>query len=146
MELLENNFAHIFQPEMEFGSNALEVIDSLKRMNDTLSLKYISTLSDSLLKRHVDMTIIAAFTFLSIPANILTLLTVMRNNHLWTASNAVLCINGLVQAVGGVIYLIIRSLWFYCLLFLPSNNSYKESIYLVGWWACSIMVRTGNNR
>ena len=131
---------------MEFGNNLKEVFDGLKQANDTLSLEYISTVSRILVPSYVSITLISCFTFLSIPANLLTVLVIIRNKDLWTASNTVLSINGVIQTLGGAIYLISRSLWLYSFLLVPTSTHYKETIYLMGWWTYSIMMRTGNNR
>ena len=115
-------------------------------MNDTLSLQYISTLSSILTPSYFCMAIITVFTFLSIPANILTVFTITLNKDLWTPCNAVLSINGVVQATGSLIYLILRSLWFHNYIFLPMDKNYMESVYVIGWWTYCLMMRAGNNR
>ena len=131
---------------MEFGSTLKEVSDGLMQTNDSLSLEYISAVSQIIIPSFVGITLLTTFTFLSIPANLLTVLVIVRNKDLWTASNTVLSINGVIQALGGVIYLISRSLWLYSFLFLPMNKNYKETVYQIGWWTYSLMMRTGNNR
>ena len=146
MEKLVVDFTQLFQNRIEFGNNFREVKDSLIKLNDTLSLQYISTLASILTPSYFCMAVITVFTFLSIPANILTVFTITLNKDLWTPCNAVLSINGLVQATGSFIYLITRSLWFYSFIFLPMNRNYKQSVYATGWWTYSLMMRTGNNR
>ena len=81
-----------------------------------------------------------------LPSNLLTFIVIMANKDLWTASNVVLSINSLVQAVGSVIYLFARSLSLHALFFVVSDTGYKETLYQVCWWSYAIMVRTGNNR
>ena len=81
-----------------------------------------------------------------LPSNLLTFIVIMANKDLWTASNVVLSINSLVQAVGSVIYLFARSLSLHALFFVVSDTDYKETLYQVCWWTYAIMVRAGNNR
>ena len=81
-----------------------------------------------------------------LPSNLLTFIVIMGNKDLWTASNVVLSINSLVQAVGSVIYLFARSLSLHALFFVVSDTDYKETLYQVCWWTYAIMVRAGNNR
>ena len=81
-----------------------------------------------------------------LPSNLLTFIVIMANKDLWTASNVVLSINSLVQAVGSVIYLFARSLSLHALFFVVSDTDYKETLYQVCWWTYAIMVRVGNNR
>ena len=81
-----------------------------------------------------------------LPSNLLTFIVIMANKDLWTASNVVLSINSLVQAVGSVIYLFARSLSLHALFFVVSDTGYKETLYQVCWWTYAIMVRAGNNR
>ena len=144
--MLGIDFTQLFLNGVEFGNNFSEVKDSLIGMNDTLSLQYISVLSSILTPSYFSIAIITVFTFLAIPANITLVVTIILNKDLWTPCNAVLSINGLVQATGSFIYLITRSLWFYSFIFLPMNRNYKESVYATGWWTYSLMMRTGNNR
>ena len=134
MEKLVVDFAQLFQNRIEFGNNFREVKDSLIKMNDILSLQYISTLSSILTPSYFCMAIITVFTFLSIPANILTVFTITLNKDLWTPCNAVLSINGVVQATGSLIYLILRSLWSHNYISLPMDKNYMESVYVIGWW------------
>ena len=81
-----------------------------------------------------------------LPSNLLTFIVIIVNKDLWTASNVVLSINSLVQAVGSVIYLFARSLSLHALFFVVSDTDYKETLYQVCWWTYAIMVRAGNNR
>ena len=81
-----------------------------------------------------------------LPSNLLTFIVIIVNKNLWTASNVVLSINSLVQAVGSVIYLFARSLSLHALFFVVSDTDYKETLYQVCWWTYAIMVRAGNNR
>ena len=81
-----------------------------------------------------------------LPSNLLTFIVIIVNKDLWTASNVVLSINSLVQAVGSVIYLFARSLSLHALFFVVSDTDYKETLYQVCWWTYAIMVRVGNNR
>ena len=81
-----------------------------------------------------------------LPSNLLTFIVIFVNKDLWTASNVVLSINSLVQAVGSVIYLFARSLSLHALFFVVSDTDYKETLYQVCWWTYAIMVRAGNNR
>ena len=81
-----------------------------------------------------------------LPSNLLTFIVIIVNKNLWTASNVVLSINSLVQAVGSVIYLFARSLSLHALFFVVSDTDYKETLYQVCWWTYAIMMRTGNNR
>ena len=81
-----------------------------------------------------------------LPSNLLTFIVIMANKDLWTASNVVLSINSLVQAVGSVIYLFARSLSLHALFFVVSDTGHKETLYQVCWWTYAIMVRAGNNR
>ena len=81
-----------------------------------------------------------------LPSNLLTFIVIIMNKDLWTASNVVLSINSLVQAVGSVIYLFARSLSLHALFFVVSDTDYKETLYQVCWWTYAIMVRAGNNR
>ena len=81
-----------------------------------------------------------------LPSNLLTFIVIVVNKDLWTASNVVLSINSLVQAVGSVIYLFARSLSLHALFFVVSDTDYKETLYQVCWWTYAIMVRVGNNR
>ena len=81
-----------------------------------------------------------------LPSNLLTFIVIVVNKDLWTASNVVLSINSLVQAVGSVIYLFARSLSLHALFFVVSDTDYKETLYQVCWWTYAIMVRAGNNR
>ena len=81
-----------------------------------------------------------------LPSNLLTFIVIMANKDLWTASNVVLSINSLIQAVGSVIYLFARSLSLHALFFVVSDTDYKETLYQVCWWTYAIMMRVGNNR
>ena len=146
MEMLDIDFTQLFQNGIEFGNDFSEVKDDLIWKNDTLSLQYLTILSSILTPSYFSIAIITVFTFLAIPANILTVFTIILKKDLWTPCNAVLSINGLVQATGSFIYLITRSLWFYSFIFLPMNKNYKESVYAAGWWTYCLMMRTGNNR
>ena len=146
MENVLLTFKESFRYGMQFGSNLMEVHDGLKQVNDTLSLEYVSTVSRFLTPSYVGITLLNAFQFLSIPANLLIVLVIIRNKNLWTASNMVLSINAVIQAIGSAIYLITRSLWHHSFLLVPMSNNYKETVYLIGWWTYSIMMRTGNNR
>ena len=64
---------------MEFGSNLKEVSDGLMQANDSLSLEYISAVSRILIPSYIGITLLTAFTFLSIPANLLAVLVIVQN-------------------------------------------------------------------
>ena len=85
-----------------------------------------------------------AFDLLAvIPANIVTAVVIIKNKELWTSSNVVLAINGLVQATGSLICLVGR-FGFAILPYFGQNQ--KHAFYVRGWWSYTIMMRTGNNR
>ena len=114
---------------------------------DDVSFHYVSILSEIMTKHFVIIALLAILNIiLVLPSNVLTIIVIIRNKELWTPSNIVLCINGIVQCIGTTIYIVFRSLWVHSLFLLPMYNNYKESIYVVTWWTCSIMMRTGNNR
>ena len=95
----------------------------------------------------VFFTLLAGIDILLVmPANLITVLVIIRKKDLWTPSNIVLSINGIIQGIGSVIYAILRSVWFHDFFLLPMNNDYKETVYCVFWWTGSIMMRAGNNR
>ena len=126
-------------------------VDQLKndsRLSDkNMTFQYVSILSDIMTHNLFPIILIATFNILLIlPANILTVIVIFRNKELWTPSNIVLSINGIIQAIASATYLISRGLWLQSLFLLPMHNQYKESMYLVGWWTVCIMMRTGNNR
>ena len=126
-------------------------VDQLKndsRLSDkNMTFQYVSILYDIMTQNLFPIILIATFNILLIlPTNILTVIVIFRNKELWTPSNIVLSINGIIQAIGSTTYLISRSLWLPSLFLLPMHNQYKESLYLMGWWTATIMLRTGNNR
>ena len=131
--------------------NSGVVINDLVRMNEDLYIARSSSSINVLLEimyTHFSVaTILAAMNIvLVLPSNLLTLIVIIANKDLWTNSNVVLVVNGFVQALGSDIYLITRILWLHSLFFVSSNNDYKETAYLLGWWTYTIMMRTGNNR
>lgn len=114
---------------------------------DDVSFHYVSILSEIMTKHFVIITLLAIVNVLLVlPSNLLTVIVIIRNKELWTPSNIVLSINGIVQCIGTAIYFVSRSLWVHSLFLLPMHNNYKESVYMVGWWTYSLMMRTGNNR
>ena len=112
-----------------------------------MSFYYVSLMSDVTTQNFV---IVALLTVISVvfvlPANLSTVIVIISNKELWTPSNIILCINGVTQSIGTLIYLVVRVLWTHALLLLPAHNTYKESVYLLVWGTYAVMVRTGNNR
>ena len=137
-------FSSISKKHPEFWSNASEILTTLKTFDDTTSFHYVSTMIELLNIHVIFITLLTAFDLLVIiPANILTVVVIIKNKDLWTPGNVVLLINGVVQAIGSAIYGVIRCTGF---TLLPVNADYKDELYMVGWWSYSIMMRTGNNR
>ena len=139
-----SEFSAMLQNSLDFWSNTSEIVSTLKTFDDTTPFHYVSIISELLNTHIVWITLLTAFDLLVvIPANILTVVVIFRSKDLWTPGNFVLSINGVVQAIGSAIYLIIRCTGF---TILPINVNYKEELYMAGWWTFSIMMRTGNNR
>ena len=137
-------FGAIIKKGPEFWSHTSEILSTLQTFNDTTSFHYVSIMVELLNVHVIFVTLLTAFDLLVvIPANILTGIVIIRNKDLWTPGNFVLLINGIVQAIGSAIYLIIRCTG---LTLLPMHTEYREELYMVGWWSISIMMRTGNNR
>ena len=126
--------------------NSKELLNwSYLQGNDTSS-DYVSLLSEGLPVHFAIVTLLAAVSILIIcPANVLTVIVIIRNKELWTPCNVVLVINGLVQATGSVVYSIARSLSMHNFI-LPLNVYYKDIVFTVAWWTYAVMMRTGNNR
>ena len=138
-----SEFSPILQKGLVFWSNASGILSTLKTFDDTTSFHYVSTIADLLNIHVVWITLLTAFDLLVvIPANILTVVVIIRGKDLWTPGNVVLSINGVVQAIGSAIHLVLR-----CPAFplFPINANYKDELYVVGWWTYCIMMRTGNN-
>ena len=115
--------------------------------NDNVAFHYVSILSQIMTKHFVIITLLAIFNIiLVLPSNFLAVVVIIRNKELWTPSNIVLSINAIVQCIGTAIYFVTRSSWIHSFFLLPMHNDYKESVYLVGWWTYTVMMRTGNNR
>ena len=143
------------QPVIDFGfgfDNALkfkigDVGESLNSSNlfyDAVSFKYVSILSEVMTQNFVIITLFSIVDMLVVlPSNLLTVIVIVRNKELWTPSNIVLSINGIIQFIGTAIYLIVRSIWVYVMFLVPMNS---KSVYMVLWWTYALMMRTGNNR
>ena len=133
---------HEFQISEEVKSHGI-----LHLFNDDESIKFVSILSKMMTTHFVIIILFTiAHILLVVPSNLLTVIVIIRNKELWTPGNIVLSINGLAQCIGSAIYLVSRSLTMHSFFLLPSHNNYKESVYTVGWWTYSLMMRTGNNR
>ena len=137
-------FSTILKKGIEFWSNTSEILSTMQTFNGTTSFHYVSIM-EKLLNTHVIwVTLLTAFDFfVVIPANILTVVVIIRSKCLWTQGNVVLSINGIVQAVGSAIFLVLRCNSF---ALFPINTNYKDELVMAGWWTYFIMMRTGNNR
>ena len=137
-----------FEKVLYLNANEREIMKTfIEDDNGNFSSPYLTIVSDAINTNLTIITLLALVNLLLVlPSNLLTVIVVIKNKELWTASNLVLSINGVVQALGSIIYLVARIMYIQSLLLLPSNAHYKDTVYLVGWLTCTIMMRTGNNR
>ena len=141
------DLSSIFQNGLEFQFKRSEVINAMKINNGNMTFPYVSILSEMINTHFAILTLISAIHIvLVIPSNLLAVFVIVKNKELWTTSNVVLSINGVIQAIGSAVALAPRSLWIHSFFLLPMNVRYKETLYLVVWWTYSVMMRTGNNR
>ena len=139
------NLDTLFQNGPEFWSDTNSLLDSLKTSNDTTAFHFVTIMLQKLTIPVIFITLLTAFDLLVvIPANVVTIVVIVKNRELWTSSNTVLAINGLIQATGTAVYLVIR--WGGFSIFPFIDQSYKPVLYTIGWWIFCIMMRTGNNR
>ena len=145
-----HNFTMTILPFLQFNPNSLAfwsntstILSTLQTFDDTTSFHYVSIMAELLNTHVVWVTLLTVFDLLAvIPANILTVVVIIRSKDLWTAGNVVLSINGVVQAIGSAINLVLRCTGF---TLFPINENNKDELYLVGWWTYCIMMRTGSN-
>ena len=140
-----SNLNQLFQNGPEFWPNTANVLDILKSFDDTTSFYFVSIMLQRLTIPVIFVTLLTALDILVvIPANLVTVVVIVKNKDLWTSSNVVLAINGVVQAAGSAVYLVIR--WGGFSIFPFFDQSHKPALYAIGWWSYCIMMRTGNNR
>ena len=133
---------------LNFEMNVTENMKMTKELDQFATLDTVVLMLLEIVSTHFTFAnLLSAMNIIVVlPSNLLTFIVIMANKDLWTASNVVLSINSLVQAVGSVIYLFARSLSLHALFFVVSDTDYKETLYQVCWWTYAIMVRAGNNR
>ena len=131
-----------------FEMNVTENMKMTQDLNQFTTLDTVVLMLVEIVNTHFTFAnLLSAMNIIVVlPSNLLTFIVIFVNKDLWTASNVVLSINSLVQAVGSVIYLFARSLSLHALFFVVSDTDYKETLYQVCWWTYAIMVRAGNNR
>ena len=143
-----NNLSNIPQPFQygpEIWSNTTELLNILQTSGETTEFDFVSIMLKQLTIPVIFVTVLTAFSLLVvIPANVITAVVIIKNKDLWTSSNVVLAINGIVQATGTLIYLVIRWGGLTILPFFDQNQ--EHVFYMIGWWSYCIMMRTGNNR
>ena len=133
---------------LNFEMNVTENMKITKSLDQFATLDTVVLMLLEIVNTHFTFAnLLSAMNIIVVlPSNLLTFIVIIVNKDLWTASNVVLSINSLVQAVGSVIYLFARSLSLHALFFVVSDTDYKETLYQVCWWTYAIMVRAGNNR
>ena len=133
---------------LNFEMNVTENMKMTKELDQFATLDTVVLMLLEIVNTHFTFAnLLSAMNIIVVlPSNLLTFIVIIVNKDLWTASNVVLSINSLVQAVGSVIYLFARSLSLHALFFVVSDTDYKETLYQVCWWTYAIMVRAGNNR
>ena len=133
---------------LNFEMNVTENMKITKSLDQFATLDTVVLMLLEIVNTHFTFAnLLSAMNIIVVlPSNLLTFIVIIVNKNLWTASNVVLSINSLVQAVGSVIYLFARSLSLHALFFVVSDTDYKETLYQVCWWTYAIMVRAGNNR
>ena len=133
---------------LNFEMNVTENMKMTQELDQFATLDTVVLMLLEIVKTHFTFAnLLSAMNIIVVlPSNLLTFIVIIVNKDLWTASNVVLSINSLVQAVGSVIYLFARSLSLHALFFVVSDTDYKETLYQVCWWTYAIMVRAGNNR
>ena len=142
-----NNFSNLdqyLQHSPELWTNTTDLLGMLLRSGEATSFYFVSIMLQKLTTPIMFLILLSAFDLLAvIPANIVTAVVIIKNKELWTSSNVVLAINGLVQATGSLICLVGR-FGFAILPYFGQNQ--KHAFYVRGWWSYTIMMRTGNNR
>ena len=142
------DFYSIFEHHLE--SEILEdesLLNKSSLFQGDMSFYYVLLMSEMTTKHFIILSIITITSVLFVvPSNLWMVIVIIRNKTLWTPSNIVLTINGIIQCIGASICLVLRPLLVHGLFLLPMQNSYKESIYLAAWWTYVLMMRTGNNR
>ena len=142
------NNKHIIESGLKFEMNVTENMKMTQDLDQFATLDTVVLKLLEIVNTHFTFAnLLSAMNIIVVlPSNLLTFIVIIVNKNLWTASNVVLSINSLVQAVGSVIYLFARSLSLHALFFVVSDTDYKETLYQVCWWTYAIMVRAGNNR
>ena len=137
-----------FESGLNFEMNVTENMKMTQELDQFATLDTVVLMLLEIVNTHFTFAnLLSAMNIIVVlPSNLLTFIVIIVNKDLWTASNVVLSINSLVQAVGSVIYLFARSLSLHALFFVVSDTDYKETLYQVCWWTYAIMVRAGNNR
>ena len=143
-----NNFSNLdqyLQHSPEFWPNSTDLLDTLQRSGETTSFHFLSIMLQKLTTPVIFLFLLTTFNLLVVvPANIVTAVVIIKSKELWTSSNVVLAINGIVQATGSLICLVGRCGGFALLPYF--DQSQKHVFYVIGWWSYTIMMRTGNNR
>ena len=143
-----NNFSNLdqyLQHSPEFWPNTTDLLDILQRSGETTSFHFLSIMLQKLTTPVIFLFLLTTFNLLVVvPANILTAVVIIKSKELWTSSNVVLVINGIVQTTVNLIMLVAR--WGSLTLLPYFGLSHKHAFYVIGWWSLSIMMRTGNNR
>ena len=136
------------ESELNFEMNVTENMKMTQNLDQFATLDTVVSMLLEIVNTHFTFAnLLSAMNIIVVlPSNLLTFIVIFVNKDLWTASNVVLSINSLVQAVGSVIYLFARSLSLHALFFVVSDTDYKETLYQVCWWTYAIMGRAGNNR
>ena len=146
--MLAYNFSKIPQPfqyDPEFWSNSPELLNILQSSGEFTGFHFVSIMLQQLTIPVIFVTVLTACSLLVvIPANVITAVVIIKTKDLWTSSNVVLAINGIVQSAGTLIYLVIRWGGLTILPFFDQSQEYV--FYIIGWWSYCIMMRAGNNR
>ena len=140
-----SNLDQLFQHSPELWPNTTDLLNILQRSGETTSFHFVTIMLQKLTIPVMFRALLAAFNLLIvIPANIFTAVVIIKNKELWTSSNVVLAINGIVQATGSLICLVVRPGGFAILPYF--GQSQQHAFYVIGWWSYTIMMRSGNNR
>lgn len=110
-----------------------------------LTSSYASLMVPALTELSVSISLLSAlYIYVVIPANLITLIVIVKTKKLWTASNVVLAVNGLIQLIGSSVMLFSRLSFFPGLFF--DDEEQRRLWFVVEWWTVSITFRTSCTR